>query len=218
MSSTRKVALVTGAAHGIGRAVALQFAREGAAVLVSDRRTADVQGTADCLRSLGARVLVVSADVGRPGDIQHLVERCCAHFGRLDIACNLAGPGGVQGMQYQIEAMLLTGGGAVVNVAQAAPGHCPSDLRHEAQRQENHRRDARQLLRSSTLAHGARGVRINTVAPGLIARSRMPTLFSATATDQTGRVAELVAWLASDRAAYVSGAFYPVEAAEPVPA
>ena len=62
------------------------------------------------------------------------------------------------------------------------------------------------------------GVRINTVAHGLIARGTVPTLFSPTARNDTDRVAELVAWLASDRAAYVSGAFYPVEAAEPVPA
>jgi len=205
-----KVALVTGAAHGIGRAVALQFAREGAAVLVSDRRTADVQGTADCLRSLGARVLVVSADVGRPGDIQHLVERCCAHFSRLDVACNLIGPGGAQGVRYQIEAMLRTaGGGAIVNVAHAAP--CPSDLRHEAQR-----REVRHLLRHSALAGNDTppGVRINTVAHGLIARGTVPTLFSPTARNDTDRVAELVAWLASDRAAGITGAFYPLETSE----
>ena len=205
-----KIVLVTGAASGIGRAVALTAAREGASVVVSDMDETGAEETAGLVREQGAEALVVCADVGDPADATHLVERCCAHFGRLDIACNLTGPGGAQGVRYQIEAMLRTaGGGAIVNVAHAAP--CPSDLRHEAQR-----REVRHLLRHSALAGNDTppGVRINTVAHGLIARGTVPTLFSPTARNDTDRVAELVAWLASDRAAGITGAFYPLETTE----
>lgn len=210
LSLKGRVTLVTGAADGIGRAVALQCAREGAAVLVSDRDAAGAQATAEQLKALGASVLVVTADVGRSGDIQHLVERCCAHFGRLDVACNITGASEVHGLRYQIEAMQRTGGGSVVNVTQAAHAPRPPENRHDG-----HRRTSRQQLRDAIHHHAAAGVRINTVAAGLIGSSRTPTLFSPTANVQADRVAELVVWLASDRAGYVSGAFYPVESVDP---
>ena len=78
------------------------------------------------------------------------------------------------------------------------------------------RREVRHLLRHSALAGNDTppGVRINTVAHGLIARGTVPTLFSPTARNDTDRVAELVAWLASDRAAGITGAFYPLETTE----
>ncbi|RZI97755.1 MAG: SDR family NAD(P)-dependent oxidoreductase, partial [Rubrivivax sp.] len=143
----KKVVLVTGAGSGIGRAVALVCAREGAVVLVSDIDAASARNTAAMVRELGTEVLPVVADVGLASDCKNLVERCCAHFGRLDVACNNAGIGGVSlptvdypledwarvirvnlsgvfyGMKYQIEAMLRNHAnasgarGSVVNVA-----------------------------------------------------------------------------------------------------
>ena len=240
----RRVALVTGASGGIGRAVALQCAREGAAVLVSDRDKAGAQATGDCLRALGARVLVVTADVDRAGDIQHLVERCCAHFGRLDVACNNAGISGPSlntadypvddwnhviqvnlsgvfyGMKYQIEAMLRTGGGAIVNVASilGAVGFATAPAYAAA------KHGVVGLTHTAALEYSAQGVRVNAVGPGFIRTPMIEALDNDEATHamlvaahpmgrlgEAEEVAELVVWLASSRASFVTGAYYPVD-------
>ena len=125
-----KVALVTGASSGIGRAIALVWAREGARVVVSDVNVQAGEETAALVRAAGGDAIFVAADVGKPGDCEALVSRTVAHYGRLDIACNNAGIGGPQaptadypldgwaqvintnlsgvfyGMKYQIAAML----------------------------------------------------------------------------------------------------------------
>ena len=79
-----KVALVTGASSGIGRAVALVYAREGAKVVVSDTNVAGAEESVALIRQRGGDALFVAADVGKPADSQALVERTVAHFGRLD--------------------------------------------------------------------------------------------------------------------------------------
>lgn len=136
-----KVALVTGASSGIGRAVALVWAREGARVVVSDTNREGGEDTVALVRAQGGEAIFLASDVGQPKDAQSLVEQAVAHFGRLDVACNNAGIGGPSapiadypldgwaqvininlsgvfyGMQAQIAAMLKTGGGAIVNMA-----------------------------------------------------------------------------------------------------
>ena len=136
-----KVAMVTGGASGIGRAVALVWARNGARVVVSDMNRAGGEETVSLVRERGGEAIFLAADVGRPEDAQSLVEQTVAHFGRLDVACNNAGIGGPSapirdypidgwaqvininlsgvfyGMQQQIAAMLKTGGGSIVNMA-----------------------------------------------------------------------------------------------------
>lgn len=133
-----KVALATGASSGIGRAVALVWAREGARVVVSDTNRAGGEDTVALVRAQGGEAIFLASDVGQPKDAQSLVEQAVAHFGRLDVACNNAGIGGPSapiadypldgwaqvininlsgvfyGMQAQIAAMLKTGGGASV--------------------------------------------------------------------------------------------------------
>jgi NAD(P)-dependent dehydrogenase (short-subunit alcohol dehydrogenase family) len=89
-----KVALVTGAGSGIGRAIALLFAREGARVVVSDIDDAAASATTDMIIAQGGTSLCVAADVARPEDGRTLVARTVAHFGGLDVACNNAGIGG----------------------------------------------------------------------------------------------------------------------------
>ena len=136
-----KVALVTGASSGIGRAIALVWAREGAKVVVSDVNVQAGEETAALVCSAGGDAIFVAADVGKPEDCEALVQRTVAHYGRLDVACNNAGIGGPQaptadypldgwaqvininlsgvfyGMKYQIAAMLKNGGGAIINMA-----------------------------------------------------------------------------------------------------
>jgi NAD(P)-dependent dehydrogenase (short-subunit alcohol dehydrogenase family) len=85
-----KVALITGASRGIGRAIALRFGEAGARVVVSSRRLENVQAVADEITSLGGETLAVQAHVGRPDDVTALVERALEAYSRVDIAVNNA--------------------------------------------------------------------------------------------------------------------------------
>jgi NAD(P)-dependent dehydrogenase (short-subunit alcohol dehydrogenase family) len=86
-----RVALVTGGARGIGRAISLAFAREGADVAVADQRADEAERVAEEVRRLGRRALVVEADVARPEQVAAMVERAAGEFGRLDILVANAG-------------------------------------------------------------------------------------------------------------------------------
>jgi NAD(P)-dependent dehydrogenase (short-subunit alcohol dehydrogenase family) len=88
---TKKVAFVTGAASGIGRATAVAFATEGARVAILDRTEEALQGTADAIRNAGGEVLTIACDVSNPGEVKAAVARTVETFGRLDIAFNNAG-------------------------------------------------------------------------------------------------------------------------------
>ncbi|MGA7669919.1 MAG: SDR family oxidoreductase [Nitrolancea sp.] len=90
-----KVALVTGAASGIGRATALSFAREGAKVVVSD--IADgAEETVRMIQEQGGTASFVRCNVAEPNDVQHLIQSAVERYGQLDCAFNNAGIGGTQ--------------------------------------------------------------------------------------------------------------------------
>ncbi len=91
MQLAGKVALITGAASGIGRATALLFAREGAAIAVADVKTDDGQRVADEIIESGGRAFFEPMDVTRTVDCRRLVERAFREFGRIDILFNNAG-------------------------------------------------------------------------------------------------------------------------------
>ena len=93
-----RVALVTGASRGIGKALALRLAQEGADVVVAakseqstDRLPGSIHETADAIRALGRRALAVATDVRDEDSIRNLIERSIGEFGRLDILVNNAG-------------------------------------------------------------------------------------------------------------------------------
>jgi NAD(P)-dependent dehydrogenase (short-subunit alcohol dehydrogenase family) len=85
-----KVALITGASRGIGRAIALRFAQAGAKVVVSSRKQERVQAAADEIATAGGQALAIQAHVGQPNDVALLVARTVETFGRVDIAVNNA--------------------------------------------------------------------------------------------------------------------------------
>ena len=93
MGASQKVAVVTGAGSGIGRAVALALLREGYAVALAGRRVASLTATAKTSKRAGSRALVVPTDVGDPASVRALFERIKAKFGRLDLLFNNAGIG-----------------------------------------------------------------------------------------------------------------------------
>ena len=89
-----RVALITGAAAGIGRASAERFAAEGAAVVLADIETRAGAAAAETIRARGGRAAFVEADVSREADVHAMVAATVEHFGRLDILFNNAGIGG----------------------------------------------------------------------------------------------------------------------------
>ena len=135
-----KVALITGAASGIGRAAALRFAMEGARVVVADIQDTMGEDTATTIRAAGGDATFVHADVSRAADAEAMVEAAVARFSRLDILFNNAGVGkhipfealteaewdrivdinlrGVfLGCRYGVPALRRAGGGAILNTA-----------------------------------------------------------------------------------------------------
>lgn len=241
-----KVAVVTGAGSGIGRAIALAMAREGAKVVVSDHHLDSGRDTLGLLQAQGADAMFEAADVGNVEHQRTLVMRTLAHFGRLDVACNNAGIGGVlrptadypvdawsqvihtnlsgvfYGMKHQIPAMLQGGGGAIVNIS--------SILGLVAMAQAPAYTAAKHgvvgLTQCAALEYADQGVRINAVAPAFIHTPMIAPVDADPAAHQAlverhpiGRlgqpeeVAELVVWLSSSRASFVTGACYPVDGA-----
>src|SRR3989442_6202078 len=141
---TGKVAFVTGAASGIGRAAALAFAREGASVVVADVSEQDNQETARMIEEAGGRALSIRCDVTRAEDVKAALDKTIETFGRLEAAFNNAdveqAPAaladiteqewdrivainlrcGFLCMKYEIPLMLKHGGGAIVNTSSGA--------------------------------------------------------------------------------------------------
>lgn len=241
---TDKVALVTGASSGIGRSIALAFAREGARVVVSDVAAEGGLQTVALIQGAGGQAVFEPADISQAEQARELVQRSVAAFGRLDVACNNAGIAGVlaatadypleawdrviginlsgvfYGMKYQIPAMLAVGGGAIVNIASIlgsvafanAPAYTAA------------KHGVVGLTKAAALEYSGQGIRINSVGPAFI-HTPMTSRFEAdpsvrdplVALHPIGRfgqpeeVAELVLWLSSSRASFVTGAYYPVD-------
>ncbi len=142
-----RVALVTGAATGIGRAACVRYASEGARVVVADINAQEAEVTVRMISDAGGEGVFIRADMTVPADISAMVAATVARFGRLDAAFNNAGtPGGFTNavdcteeefdrvvdmnlksvwlcMKYEIPAMIATGGGAIVNTASMAAEH-----------------------------------------------------------------------------------------------
>jgi NAD(P)-dependent dehydrogenase (short-subunit alcohol dehydrogenase family) len=184
-----KVALVTGAGSGIGKACAVAFAREGAKVVASDVVAKGGEETVRMIRETGGEALFVQCDVSRSTEVDALVDATVRAYGRLDCACNNAGIDGAQApiaeypeeiwsrvlsvnltgvwlcMKHEIPRMLAGGrGGAIVNMSSilGTVGFENASAYVAA------KHGVVGLSRTAALEYAARGIRVNAVCPAFI--------------------------------------------------
>ena len=143
MRLDQRVAVITGAGSGIGQAMALLFAREGARVLAADINGSAAEETAAKVVAEGGTCQAMVVDVTEPDQVRGMIERAHEHFGRIDILCNNAGTGSTTdvidcepdewdrvmtvnvrsvylGCKYALPRMIAQGGGVIVNTASVA--------------------------------------------------------------------------------------------------
>jgi NAD(P)-dependent dehydrogenase (short-subunit alcohol dehydrogenase family) len=183
-----KIALITGGGSGIGRAAALLFAREGATVVVANRRVENGNETVRLIGDEGGEAIFIQADISKKDDVQSLITSIIERYGKLDYAFN---NGGVDGkpaaivdceeedwdyivdinlkgtfllMKYEIRQMLKQGYGSIVNMSSicgtvARPNRCAyTASRHGIEG----------LTKVAAIEYSSKGIRINAVAPGSI--------------------------------------------------
>jgi NAD(P)-dependent dehydrogenase (short-subunit alcohol dehydrogenase family) len=238
-----KVAIVTGAGSGIGRAIASLYAAEGAKVVVADIDEKGGNETVQMIKAKNGEAIFILSDSSSADGNHQLVEQTVKQYGKLDIACNNAGIGGplaptgeypvdgwdkvisinlsgvFYGMRHQIPAMLAAGGGTIVNIASIL-GNVGSRM-SPAYVAAKH--GVVGLTKTAALEYADKNIRVNSVGPGyiltpLLTKSLTPDMMNGLAAmHPIGRlgtaeeVAELVLWLSSSKASFVTGSYYPVD-------
>jgi NAD(P)-dependent dehydrogenase (short-subunit alcohol dehydrogenase family) len=234
-----KVAVITGAGSGMGRASARVFVREGAQVLA-----ADISGREDeTAEELGDAVKAFRVDVTKEEEVEAMFAAATEAFGRVDAVLNVAGIGGAEpvhkvtmaeydrimdvdlrgvllGTKHAIIAMRPTGGGSIVNwssIGGLNASDMPTSVYSAA------KAGVIAFTKAAAVEYGARGIRANAICPGLIvtelsggqsAIDSFPQLVEGAAMKRAGQpeeVAELASFLASDRSSFITGAVIPID-------
>jgi NAD(P)-dependent dehydrogenase (short-subunit alcohol dehydrogenase family) len=232
-----KVAVITGAGSGMGKASVKVFIREGARVVAADISGAEQDTAAE----VGGDVLPVHCDVSQEADVEAMMAAAVEEFGRVDAVLNVAGiadgcmladltmelydrlmdvdlRGVMLGMKHGIRTMLPTGGGSIVNWSSVGGlnGSAYTTVYNAA------KHGIIGASKSAAIEYGAQGVRVNVICPGFIlteimavgAEDFIPDIAAKAALNRAGEspeVAEVGSFLASDRASFVTGAVIPVD-------
>lgn len=234
-----KVALITGAGSGIGRAVAALFAAEGAKVAVADYVPAGGNETVAMIRKAGDEAVFIEADVSRSADVQRMINTAVEAYGRIDILHNHAGinsPIGLMadieeeawsqvmgtnvnsmflGIKYVVPVMQQQGGGVIINTASimgmsAQKFMCAYCVSKAA---------VIMLTKAASADYCDQNIRVNCICPGFIETPMtdqwLPMIDMAkTAPGRPGKpedIARAALYLASDEASYVTGAALAVD-------
>jgi NAD(P)-dependent dehydrogenase (short-subunit alcohol dehydrogenase family) len=232
-----KVAVITGAGSGMGKASVRAFAREGAKVVAADVSGAEKDTAAE----LGDGVMPVHCDITNEGDVETTMRAAIDEFGRLDAVCNVAGiadaanvadvtsefydklmdvdlRGVLFGMKHGIRTMLAAGnGGAIVNWSSIGGLNAsPATGVYSAAKA-----GVIAFTKAAAVEYGRKGIRANAICPGFIKTEGMGAFLEQMPgaaensplrrLGQADEIAEVAAFLASDRASFVTGAAIPVD-------
>jgi NAD(P)-dependent dehydrogenase (short-subunit alcohol dehydrogenase family) len=236
-----KIALITGAGRGIGRAAALRFAAEGARVAIAEIARAEGEATARAIEAAGGEALFVATDVTDPASVEAAVQATVARFGGLHVLYNNAGGatpkdgkvteidldefwrtigvdlfGTFLGCRYAIPIMAEGGGGSIINTTsiRAMIGTAGADAYTSA------KGGVRALTQALALQWASHGIRVNAIAPGVVLTERVKALLreddpifqkSLLGASTPEDVAQMALYLASDESRKVTGAILPLD-------
>jgi NAD(P)-dependent dehydrogenase (short-subunit alcohol dehydrogenase family) len=237
-----KVALVTGGSSGIGRATAIKFGERGTKVVVAARREKEGNETVDMIKRVGGDGTFVQTDVRVTSQVENMVNQTVKKYGRLDIAFNNAGVGGIMArlirtteevfdevvdtnfkgvwlsMKYEIPVMLKQGGGIIINNSSIAGVSTAERLSVYS----GSKHAVVGLSNAAAHEYGGDNIRIVAICPGWIKTRMTEELRASKYADafrdsiplkrwgEPEEVADMVIWLASDAASFVTGGAFTI--------
>ena len=250
---TGKVALITGASKGIGRAIAEEFAREGAKVAICARGVAELEATAVMLRGYGVAVHTMQADVSKAKEVEAVLDSTLAAFGRINVLINTAGtawPGHTltttdeewrECMEVNLYSavrftrgiaphMRAHGGGRIINISSVG-AHTPPQFLPDY---DSAKAAMLTFSKATSFELAPDNILVNCVCPALIHTPLWDSIADGMMSDsghsrseilhdlaqqfvalkrfgRTDEVSGLVAFLASDRASFITGSIYDID-------